>query len=818
MSSYLVGVAFPRVASLLVALGCVCAASPARAENPSAKLVSLLSPRFDSDKPHPLADGNGRIPFLLELRPGEDARSLGLFEMAPGVASGRLDPLAFADLRARHPGRRISVTPRMQPTLDVSRERSGVKSFVEQTGGEGTGKGVVVGVVDTGIDTTHPAFFDEDGNSRIAWLLTWGPPRGIHPEIEDAMGCTDPAQSQCAVFAAEDLPTADIAEDLHDFVGHGTHVTSIAAGTGRRNANQVIPPKYVSIAPEATIVFAAPSKNGGFADDEIIRGTKFVFDRADAMGMPAVVNLSLGGDFGPHDGTSLLEAGVAAFVGDDKPGRVIVAAAGNSGGLYQVGDVDSLGIHTEVHVEDHAPARIPIYVPGATGGNLYVWATFRPGDEVTVGLEGPNEARWISQVSPGEEAGYSDDEVDAAVINNLVNENSSLNSDTNSAVLSWNGTWETDSGFAVTLEGHGDAQLWVVGQGAATQGAYFVQGTKQGTVNLPGTHPRLMAVGCTVNRLDWMSIEGPVGIEAFGSDTEAVVDSACYFSGAGPTPFGVPKPEISAPGAFIGAAMGIDADPRTHDGTTMFTGASCPDDGFCNVLSDNYAIATGTSMSAPHVSGAVALLLQQDPSLTQASATEILQASARKPKGNVDYGSQIGAGALDLTHALQALAEEPEIGAPPDVGQSFWFLSAESARPDPTWPVTGSISLRREDGSIASGLDGSLLDVEVEGGTLVRAPGKIRHGFFQFVVAAARGDGQKTMTIRVLYDGKQIGETATIPIAIDQWAAGADVTADGGLSCSATGKNLGRSALALSLFGIALVVRRRPRRRLSARS
>ena len=50
------------------------------------------------------------------------------------------------------------------------------------------------------------------------------------------------------------------------------------------------------------------------------------------MGLPAVVNLSLGGDFGPHDGTSVLERGLSAFVGDDKPGRVIVVASGNSGG------------------------------------------------------------------------------------------------------------------------------------------------------------------------------------------------------------------------------------------------------------------------------------------------------------------------------------------------------------------------------------------------------------------------------------------------------------------------------------------------------
>jgi len=798
----------------LAALAFVCAPS-ARAENPTAKLVDLLKPRFSSDKPHPLADPGGRIPFLVELAPGEDARALGLFEMAPGIASGRLAPDEFTIFRTANRNRRISVSPRMQPTLEVSRETSGVPSFFEATEGVGTGKGVVVGVVDTGIDITHPGFFDDDGNSRIAWLLTWGPPRGIHPEIEEAMGCTDPAQTSCAVFSAEDLPKTDIPEDLHDFVGHGTHVTSIAAGNGKRGSAKA--PKNIGMAPEATIVFAAPSQNGGFADDEIIRGTKFVFDRAEAMGMPAVVNLSLGGDFGPHDGTSLLEAGVAAFVGDDKPGRVIVAAAGNSGGLFETADVSQLGIHTEVHIEDHAPARLPIYVPDVTGGNIYVWATFRPGDEISVGLEGPDIVRWIDQVHPGEEAGYSDDDADGAVINNLVKGDSALNNDTNSAVISWSGTWPKDSGFAITLEGHGDAQLWVVGQGAATSGAYFVQATKQGTVNQPGTHPRLLAVGCTVNRVEWTSIEGPVGLTSFGNGEKALQDSACYFSGAGPTPFGVPKPEISAPGAFVAAAMGVDADPRTHE-LTMFSGLGCPDDGFCNVIDDHYGIASGTSMSAPHVSGAVALLLQQDVldndviDLTQARVTNILQASARKPTGNLELGSQIGVGALDLRHALQVFKEDEagNSGIVPDVAQSFWFLSAESARPDESWPITGSISLRRPDGTVASGLDGSLLRVEVTGGGLLRSAQKIRHGFFQFVVAGRSGDGGTTMRVRVLYDGAQIGETLSLPVAIDAWAIGAEVTADGGLFCGSAPRGAnGASSWPLLVLGVALTRRRR---------
>lgn len=203
----------------------------------------------------------------------------------------------------------------------------------------GTGKGIVVGGVDTGIDSTHPTFRFEDGSTRVAWLLTWASRPGTTRSSRRASAATTRTRSR-AIFDADEidemLESGALPEDVHDFAGHGTHVMSIARGNGRTGSTKAA--TRSGIAPEATIVFASPSINGGFADDEVLRGVDFVFERAEAMGMPAVVNLSLGGDDGPHDGTSMLEAGTAAFVGDDKPGRVIVTAAGNSGALYQIGD------------------------------------------------------------------------------------------------------------------------------------------------------------------------------------------------------------------------------------------------------------------------------------------------------------------------------------------------------------------------------------------------------------------------------------------------------------------------------------------------
>jgi subtilisin family serine protease len=206
--------------------------------SPSARLADLLTPRFTSTSltRSPTAEAAS---FLLELAPGEDARTLGLFEMAPGIASGR------STLRARpvprETRRRISVTPRTRATLDVSRERSGVPAFVEATAGtgKGKGKGVVVGS-STPASLSHPCLRRRRQVAHRVAALPGVLREAFTPESKSAW-CTDPAQSPCAVFSADDFPNGDLAEDLHDFVGHGTHVTSIAAGNGMRNSEPAHP-------------------------------------------------------------------------------------------------------------------------------------------------------------------------------------------------------------------------------------------------------------------------------------------------------------------------------------------------------------------------------------------------------------------------------------------------------------------------------------------------------------------------------------------------------------------------------------------------
>ncbi|MFT3769583.1 MAG: S8 family serine peptidase [Minicystis sp.] len=670
-----------RLLSVFLPASILALAAPAHAEPLAPRLVRLLD---TPGKLHPMGDRLGRLPLTVALPPGADARSLGLLPVAPGFGSIRLAPEQVATFAATHPDLPLALTPRLHPLLDTSGKWTRAVKFREATGLDGSG--VVVGVVDTGIDIMHPDFRNADGTTRIAWMLVGGTPKGLHPELEAKFGCTDPDQSACAVYSAADIDAmiAKNAPEVKDTEGHGTHVASIAAGNGGLMSGKT--PKYVGMAPGATLIVAAPSQGSGFYDGDILNATRFVFACADSMDdcnegktsgkdprrVPAVVNLSIGGDYGSHDGQSNLEKGLSALVGDDKPGRALVIAAGNSGSLFGAPDGKGpYGIHTEVHVASHEVTRVPIVASAAADGQAFVWITFRPGDVVDVALEGPEGASWIGFTGAGDDAGYTEGSgtsvVKAGIVNNLPKSNPSISPDTNSAVLVWTGHWP-ESEFNVVLRGSGDASLWVTGTGDAAQGLLFARAIRQGTVNVPASAPALLAVGCTVNRVAWKPISGhSIELTQLGPDDDPVPDGACYFSADGPTPFGVQKPEISAPGGFIAAAMSVDADPRQHPGG-LFALEGCPtQDPNCAVMDDYHGLAAGTSMSSPHVAGAVALLMGLDPTLTQARVTEVLQAGARKPGGHIPDPNQLGPGALDLEGARMALLDATQPPADPDL-------------------------------------------------------------------------------------------------------------------------------------------------------
>lgn len=178
-----------------------------------------------------------------------------------------------------------------------------------------TGKGVIIAIIDSGIDYAHPDFCNSDGSTRILELWDQTLNR-VYTQVEINAALQAPTEQQ----RYELVPSRDIS-------GHGTHVTGIAAGNGRASGG-----RYVGVAPESSllIVKLGVAKTNGFPrTTELMAAVDYVLRRAEQYQMPVAVNLSFGNNYGGHDGRSLLETYLNEVSSYWK--NVIVAGTGNEG-------------------------------------------------------------------------------------------------------------------------------------------------------------------------------------------------------------------------------------------------------------------------------------------------------------------------------------------------------------------------------------------------------------------------------------------------------------------------------------------------------
>lgn len=198
-----------------------------------------------------------------------------------GVEAVSEDPVVERLVAARH----------LRLLMDVAPAKVGVPALRHASGL--AGRGVVVGTVDSGIEGAHPDFA---GRVLRIWDQTVAGP-GV---AESGYGLE---------------LTGALLEASRDTIGHGTHVAGIAAGAD---------PIFGGVAPESELVVVKTD----LIDAHVADGVRYVFRVADEMGVPAVVNLSLGGQADPHDGSDPLSAIIDAASG---PGRIVCCAAGNEG-------------------------------------------------------------------------------------------------------------------------------------------------------------------------------------------------------------------------------------------------------------------------------------------------------------------------------------------------------------------------------------------------------------------------------------------------------------------------------------------------------
>jgi hypothetical protein len=542
----------------------------------------------------------------------------------------------------------------------------------------------------------------------------------------------------------------------------------------------------------------------GIETDDLVRAVEFMFDRADADRVPLVANLSLGSDFGSHDGNMLWEQTIASFVGPDRPGHAIVAAAGNSGSIADA------PIHQSVHVSPPKRLYVPVRTRGADSGSVQIWVALRKNADLKIGLEGP-DGEWIAPVSEGAKQAKKGQGYDAGVVfGQAAADDSQIPPGSRGAIVVWSGSWPAGF-YHVTLEGEGTADLYLQGGGDASLGgakpASFLDGVREGTINLPAAHPAIIGVGCTVNRPKWTSIARqdvavhiPVldargGFPAYGAEPRVLSEGeVCWFSSAGPTVSGVAKPEITAPGGVVASSMSRQAAPGNPG--SVFSSENCPPtpegqpDSRCLQVDESHGISVGTSMSSPIVAGVVALLLARDPALTQDRIRALLQGGAHRTRGASPFADQAGPGEVDAVGSLLALdAMRAPIDVAPDPAASWIATSSNFVAAGGETPLTVYVETRTADGRPSDFRDPARLTpvVVVAGRSVDPLPALTRRGpgVFVYAFTPAPGNGGRSVTVGARFDGRPIGAWKTLPIATDTWTASYAPSARGG--CAAGG-------------------------------
>lgn len=527
-----------------------------------------------------------------------------------------------------------------------------------------SGKGVVVGIIDAGFDYTHPTFYDTTGTilrvKRVWEQHNDGtPPNGYNygNELKDT-----------AAMLAKGY-------EVNSF-SHGTHVGGIAAGSGY-GTNK----KYRGVAYESDLVFVGikPEKSewktSGMAS--ILDGMNYIYNYAQSVGKPAVVNLSWGNSIGPNDGSSLFSQACNNITGE---GKIFVLSAGNNG-------------DENIHIQKTF---------SATDTALNTFVTFP-----TINGEKHN---WIDAWG---EVGKTfclkislfKDSTTSSVTNIICLNNTTLDT---FLVGSRNDTCfltitakdadynnkphilvdvfsKTADRFCVSLLAtSGTVHMWqgFVNDYNGYYGEFTTGGFPWGTAGnssytlgeMASTHAAV-TVAAYASKISFKNVAG--SNQSYSG--YAFTGQITPFSSKGPTVDGRIKPDIAAPGMTIGSSV------NSYDASYTLGGSNYAQSVLIYNFPKNnrnyyYAEASGTSMSSPMVSGIVALLLQANPKLTPNILKGILFQTAYKDTYTkpVPDSSRWGAGKVNAYAAIKKTISS--IG----INESKFEALAIQAFPNPT--------------------------------------------------------------------------------------------------------------------------------------
>lgn len=462
-----------------------------------------------------------------------------------------------------------------------------------------SGRGVLVGIIDSGIDYTNPDFIREDGSTRIRAL--WDQSIPGNPPAGYALGSEYTEEEiNKALEKKPDLSAMMEIVPSRDTSGHGTAVAGIAAGNGRRSQGN----RYRGVAWESDLIVVKlgnPRTDGFPRTTELMQGVDYVIRKAMEYRLPIAVNISFGNTYGSHDGTSLLERFMDSA--SDVWKNVICVGSGNEG--------NSAG-HVTGRVPEDEAEEVELGVQASEPAlNVQIWKSYA--DEMEISIISPSGVRAgpfqeilgaqrfvLGQTELllyyGEPKPFS---VRQEIYIDFLPRASYVEA----------GVWRIILTPRRITEGI--YQMWLPSESVLNRGTAFLKPSADTTLTIPSTAARVVTVA------------------AYNGLTFSYAD----FSGRGAadiSPGQMQKPDLAAPGVNVTAPSGI-----------------------------GYAQFTGTSFAVPLVTGSAALMMEwgitkgNDPYLYGEKVKAYLRRGARELPGYDRWpNAQLGYGVLCLEESL----------------------------------------------------------------------------------------------------------------------------------------------------------------------
>lgn len=550
----------------------------------------------------------------------------------------------------------INVSQLVCPTTDVTRQLTHVDDLLALSSNAASvgvnslydGTGVVVGVIDSGIDFQHVAFKDKDGNSRIKWAYVYAD--GVGTEYK------------------ETEKIASLTTD-NDEENHGTHTASTAGGS-----SVIVDGSEVTVTDDhslATYGGMAPGADLYLAGLKVLAHTALVdalqkmVAYADEQGKPLVVSNSWGGNGGPHDGSGEIADVVKLFFGDNHRNHVILFAASNDAGHSTGSDGGGYFVrNTAASKESPLGTIMRSYRSKGDSYNGMIsvaWSTQIPQYVIHVLDDKTGEIlkSWTGQTLKTSDFADLEDYYSGTLTVTIGYDNGRgkyrlyINAD---GLVS-----KSEGNYTMAIElwtnDGANIDMWAGDIGyfsshLTTEGHIWLNGTDDMTVSDEATIPDAISVGAYVSKSIVLDFQGHNWVYKSGEVGDIALFSS--YATAELSPTGLAYPWITAPGAQLVAGVNhfcSEGAKSYYDNTNLLLLV-------VNSTLNPYGVMQGTSMSTPVASGIVALWLQAateaGASLTVNDVKDIMEQTAIQDEfTRGTYANRFGKGKIDALAGIR---------------------------------------------------------------------------------------------------------------------------------------------------------------------